>query len=84
MTCPNGSTPVLSRGPCAQLVGVQHCPCSDGRARRVYSIGQPDTYFSAPGKVRVRGKTVTGFVTCDESGYKFIANKFGKNGHLLP
>ena len=79
MQYPNGSVAVMSPGPWSMLVGVKHCPCSDGVARRVYGIGVPDTMFSAPGKVSVRGKTVTGFVTCDDDGYTFHANKFGKN-----
>jgi hypothetical protein len=84
MKYPNGSESVLSPGPFAQLIKVLNCPCSDGESRTIRRIGVPDTAFSAPGDTRVKGKTVTGFVTCDEEGYIFIANEFGKNGHLLP
>ncbi len=83
MEYPNGSVAVMSPGPWSHLVGVKHCMCSDGKARRVYGIGTPDTMFSAPGKVKVRGKTVTGFITCDEKGYTFHSNKWGKNGNLI-
>lgn len=83
MKYPNGSSSVLSRGPWAQLIGVDHCPCSDGRSRKVTAVGTPDTMFSAPGTVHVRGKSVRGFVMCNEEGYTFHANKFGKNADLL-
>ena len=84
MKFPNGSELVFSAGPWAQLIAVRNCPCSDGVNRNVRNIGVPDTFFSVPGRVSVRGKTVSGFVTCDENGYRFIAYSYGKNGHLLP
>ena len=84
MKYPNGSISVMSPyGPFAQLVGVKHCPCGDGVARRVWRVGVPDTMWSAPGYVTVRGKTVTGFVTCNEQGYRFIASRFGQNAYLI-
>jgi hypothetical protein len=84
MRYPNGSEAVLSSSPWQQLIGVKRCPCSDGRPRRVTHIGVPDTFWTAPGRVVVKGKTVTGFVSCDERGYTFHANAFGKNAGLLP
>jgi len=80
----NGSDSIVSRGLFSQLIGVANCPCSDGKRRTVSRIGIPDTRFSAPGSVKVQGKTVTGFVSCDEDGYTFHAKQFGKNGNLLP
>lgn len=84
MKYPNGSEPVLGPFPFAQLVGVKHCPCGDGRPRLVFRVGQPIDYWSAPGYVTVKGKTVAGFITCDEDGYQFIAYPNCRNGHLLP
>jgi len=71
------------------LVAVRHAMCSDGKRRYVRITAQPDTMFSVPGQVKVGRKTVTGFVTVDSNAeggpeYEFTANRFGKNGHLLP
>ena len=79
---------ILSRGPWAQLVQIKNALCSDGVRRTTCRLGMPDTAFSVPAAVRVKGKTVTGFVTCDDSPdgreWYFIAYKNGKNGNLLP
>ena len=71
--------------------------CSDGIRRNVQITASPDTFYSIPGRVTVKGRTVTGFVTTYEPGeldppiddplptdYKFIANEYGKKGALLP
>ncbi len=79
MKYPNGSESVLSPGPWAQLTKVLNCPCEDGVKRTVHNIGIPDTFFSAPGRVYAKGKTVAGFITCDEDGYRFVAYKYRKN-----
>lgn len=89
MKCPNGSESVMSSGPWSQTVAIKHCVCSDGRPRYARITGQPDTFFSIPAAVKVKGKTVTGFVSINTScgkdeGYIFHANQFGKNGALLP
>jgi hypothetical protein len=39
--------------------------------------------WTAPGRIQVKGKDVTGFIAFDEEGYRFIANKFGKNSGLV-
>lgn len=89
MRSPNGSKVVLYHDHFAQIIGVKHCPCEDGVPRRVYRVGvpnekgYPDTMFSAPGYVSVRGKTVSGFITSDQDGWQFRANSYGKNAHLL-
>jgi hypothetical protein len=83
MKYPNGSESVMSPGPFSQLIAVKHCPCEDGRVRLVKEIGTPDTYWTAPGRIHVKGRTVTGFVSCDEEGYTFHANKSGKNAYFL-
>lgn len=90
MKCDNGSESVLTRGPWAQLAKVINCPCSDGKRRTAVITGMADTYFSIPARVSVRGKTVTGYLTCEESnpymgrvgGYEFHAA--GKNAGALP
>lgn len=80
----NGSTSYLTPGPWASLAKVANCPCEDGRRRTVYVTGQPDTFFSAPAQTRVKGKTVTGYLTTiHDGGYEFRANAFGKNADLL-
>jgi hypothetical protein len=72
--------------------------CTDGKVRafRPSNAGQADTFFSVPGSVKVGGKTVTGYITTEtRDGYstatdddpavvKFVAYRYGKNGHLLP
>lgn len=80
----NGSESVLSRFPFAQLVKVRNVPCSDGKRRTTCRVSTPDTFFSVPAAVRVKGKTVAGFLTCEEDGWKFTANQYGKNGAMLP
>ena len=41
--------------------------CSDGKVRAVaYLAGTPDTFFSTPAAVRVRGKYITGYMTIEE------------------
>ena len=43
--------------------------------RTVYVRGEPDTYFSIPAACRVKGKNITGYITCDENGeYCFRAH----------
>lgn len=81
----------MSRGPWSQLEGVTNCPCSDGKRRNVRITGTADTFFSCPGRVHVKGKTVTGFVTNApdyeegvKAGYIFQPNLYGKNGAVLP
>lgn len=61
--------------------------CSDGIRRTVILAVEPDTFFTIPGKVQVKGKTVTGFIVHCGDGNKdiqFHAYQNGKNGHLLP
>lgn len=44
-----------------------HSLSGDMRAT-VYITGAPDTYFSQPAVCRLMGKTVKGYVTCDDAG----------------
>jgi uncharacterized protein (TIGR02996 family) len=43
--------------------------------------GQPDTFFSQPARTKVKGFTVSGYLTGDEGGYRFVAT--GKNRQLI-
>ena len=84
MIYPNGSEPIFTDFPFVELRAVKHCVCSDGRSRLVQKIGQPMTMWTAPGSVKVKGKSVSGWIVLNDNGYHFHANKKGVNGHLLP
>ena len=71
--------------------------CSDGRTRALARISPyGDTFFSVPAAVKVKGRTVTGFVMVetlegwsvatdsDPAAVKFIAYKYGRNAGVLP
>lgn len=64
--------------------------CSDGVTRTLSRIAQTaDTFFSIPAAVKVRGKTVTGYVTFSETDdgsqyVKFVHYRYGKNAGMLP
>jgi hypothetical protein len=71
--------------------------CSDGKVRATARIAQTaDTFFSVPAAVKVKGKTVAGYMTVeclsgssvvtsdDPAAVKFIAYQNGRNHHLLP
>src|SRR5690349_20672710 len=71
--------------------------CSDGKVRSLSRIAQTaDTFFSIPASVRVKGKTVSGYVTVeavsgsstptadDPAVAKFVAVKTGRNHAFLP
>ena len=47
----------------------------DGKLRRV-RLGVPDSFFSIPARVTLRGKTVSGFVTVDSAEeFIFVPNR---------
>lgn len=71
--------------------------CSDGKVRALARISETaDTFFSVPAAVKVKGRTVSGYVTMEtRDGFstateedpvvvKFVAFSYGRNGHLLP
>lgn len=71
--------------------------CSDGKVRALARIAQTaDTFFSIPAAVKVNGRTVSGYVTCeclsgssvptddDPIVVRFVAYSYGRNGGLLP
>jgi hypothetical protein len=84
----NGSMLYRTHMPFSSVAKVVACPCEDGKTRTVYATSEPDTFFSIPAQTRIthgwrQQHTVTGFLTLDEDGWQFIANKYGKNGSLL-
>ena len=67
-----------------RFYSVKYALCNDGKRRTAYITGDADTFFSTPARVKVAGKTVSGFV-CN-AGYDdmhFVANGRGKNADLL-
>lgn len=76
------------------LVKVTNVLCSDGKTRTFWATGEPDTFFTQPGRVKVNGKTVTGHIYHDsmyddEENYpdgvwKFSAYTYRKNHDMLP
>lgn len=76
-------------GPWQILIKVTNVLCSDGKFRTFWTQGEPDTFFSHPGRVKVKGKTVTGFITWDnhlgdDGLWQFIPYSYRKNHYLLP
>ena len=69
-------------------LAVKHCLCSDGKRRYARITADCDTFFSQPASVRVKGKTVSGYVTTGHgefgSDWHFTPNCDGKNADLLP
>lgn len=63
------------------------CLCSDGKRRNAHALKTPDTFFSMPATVKVKGKTVTGYLTtvdnCGIPDIEFRAYKYRKNGGML-
>lgn len=89
-TYPNGSRVFRTPGPFSSIARVENVPCADGKRRTFDASGEPDTYFSLPGSVRVNGKHVSGFVSFDSGaidgrpeGFAFLAYAYGKNGAAL-
>lgn len=79
----NGSRAIYTAGPFHSLAKVENCPCEDGKRRNVFTSAEPDTFFSIPACVYVGKKTVSGFLSSDEQGFKFTAYSYGKNAALL-
>lgn len=50
-----GMWPVLKK--------IVNCLCPDGKRRTVIITSEPDTAFSIPAKVQMKGTTISGFVT---------------------
>jgi hypothetical protein len=67
------------------LTYVKGIVCQDGSKRIYHKTGEPDTYFSMPGYVTVKGNKVKGYLTCDNitEEYKFIVYVNEKNSYLI-
>lgn len=72
-----------SPGMMASIAAVQNCQCEDGVRRTVYATGEPDTFFSIPARVSVKGKTVAGYLTTDNGEWQFRAYRYRKNWRLI-
>lgn len=73
----NGAEPFYARwmgGPSLAL--IRNCPTPFG-PRTVYVQDEPDTFFTIPAAVRVKGKNVRGYLTCEDSKWEFHASKQG-------
>jgi hypothetical protein len=55
--------------------------CSDGRLRRIKFHKNTLLYWT--GSVKIKGKTVTGFVVREDSVLKFVPYAFHKNADVL-
>ena len=76
---------ILHRGPWQIPYKATNVLCSDGKRRTVKLHAEADTFFSIPGRVTVRGKTVTGHVWVDNEGeHRFSPDAWRKNATLLP
>jgi len=80
---------ILHRGPWQVPYKAIDVLCSDGVCRTARLTREPDTFFSIPGSVKVRGVTVTGFVWTDDDKdgnkvLRFSVDLWRKNAHMLP
>jgi len=62
--------------------------CSDGVRRTAWISAEADTWFSIPARVKVKGKTVSGYITGREGpngerDSEFRQYIYGKNANLL-
>lgn len=86
----DGASVVYTEMPFQSIRRICNCLCQDGERRTVTVTGEPDTFFSIPARINVKGKTVSGFVTTHDPDdwnltgdcYVFVAT--GKNKHLCP
>lgn len=57
--------------------------CADGRYRIAYTAQSADTWFSLPARVKVKGKTITGYVTTADWEHVETWLRRLKNDHKL-
>jgi hypothetical protein len=72
-----------------RMVRVEDCLCPDGVRRTARITGEPDTFFSIPASVKVRGVRVSGFVAGRETeegerDYEFLPYTYRKNAWVFP
>lgn len=59
--------------------------CGDGKLRTSSRIASTaDTFFSVPCAVKVRGRTVAGYMALEQDTYVFHTYTYRTNGRLLP
>lgn len=80
---------IIHSGPWRQITQIRAIMCADGVRRVTSWCGTPDTFFSLPCHVKVKGKTVSGFATQfrradDSHDWQFHAMRAGRNSGVLP
>jgi hypothetical protein len=83
---PNGGTPCYAQwmgGPTLALVRDCVIENLELEPRTVYVQGEADTWFSIPAACRFRGRTITGYLTMNESEYVFRAHSGQAEAHGL-
>lgn len=78
----DGHTIFVHLGPWQQIVAMRNVLCEDGKERTIYTR-EADTFFSAPGRTRALGHTVTGFVSVDDAINRWTFKATGKHRDLL-
>lgn len=69
--CKNGAHPWYTKWMGGlTLACIRNCPNIYG-ARTAYIQAEPDTFFSQPAKIRVRGRTILGYVYCEDGEWEF-------------
>ena len=53
------------------LAKVRNAVCPDGTRRMAYATGEPDSYFSIPARIRVRGTIARGFLSLEDGRWLF-------------
>lgn len=54
------------------IAGVCNCPSGEYGRRMAYVTGEPDTWFSIPAAIQVKGKRINGFLTMENGLIEFI------------
>jgi hypothetical protein len=74
------------RGPWQVPYRATNVLCSDGKRRNARITGDALDAWSLPASVKVKGRTVSGFITNIEGteDFQFHAYQYKKNGYLLP
>jgi hypothetical protein len=75
---------ILRRGRWQVAYKAINVLCSDGVRRTVDHLKEPNTFFSIPGSVQVKGRTVAGYIMSRDDDLIFSAFLYRANGKLLP
>lgn len=61
--------------PCVRRMGIEPHTYDNGLGRyTVYVRSEPDTWFSIPAAIRIKGKTITGYLTRVDDCWQFRAH----------